>query len=176
MNRNAFLKNRDGSANLIRSLINFVIFGRFGDVEFFGNKSKGINNLAIGNRGYTGETHLRGLGVGDINSGGVLAFSRVSSLRKEVFEKEASSQKLLYSSNIQTSNNRRKELIVNIEKNLNNFQLQVDFTADENTLGLLGASGSGKSMTLRCIAGLEKPTRGNIVLNGRVLFDAKTQN
>jgi molybdate transport system permease protein len=40
-------------------------------------------------------------------------------------------------------------------------------------LGLLGASGSGKSLTLRCIAGLEKPNRGRIVLNGRILFDAK---
>ena len=69
--------------------------------------------------------------------------------------------------------NCRKELIVNIEKNLKSFQLQVEFTANGNTLGVLGASGSGKSMTLRCIAGLEKPSRGRIVLNERVLFDAK---
>ncbi len=39
-------------------------------------------------------------------------------------------------------------------------------------MGLLGASGSGKSMTLRCIAGLVKPDEGRIVLNGRVLFDS----
>jgi molybdate transport system permease protein len=37
---------------------------------------------------------------------------------------------------------------------------------------MLGASGSGKSMTLRCIAGLATPDRGRIVLNDRVLFDA----
>ncbi|MDR2785846.1 MAG: ATP-binding cassette domain-containing protein, partial [Treponema sp.] len=39
-------------------------------------------------------------------------------------------------------------------------------------LGILGASGSGKSMTLKCIAGIEKPDEGHIELNGRVLFDS----
>ncbi|MDR1128675.1 MAG: ATP-binding cassette domain-containing protein [Treponema sp.] len=39
-------------------------------------------------------------------------------------------------------------------------------------LGILGASGSGKSMTLKCIAGIEKPDEGRIELNGRVLFDS----
>ncbi|WP_414553121.1 molybdate ABC transporter permease subunit [Anabaena sp. CCY 0017] len=65
------------------------------------------------------------------------------------------------------------ELIVNVQKKLPDFTLDVDFTADKNPLGLLGASGSGKSMTLRCIAGLESPTQGKIVLNGRVLFDSE---
>mgnify|MGYP005851807111 CR=1 FL=1 len=63
-------------------------------------------------------------------------------------------------------------LHVQIEKQIPGFHLQVDFQADRQPLGLLGASGSGKSMTLRCIAGLETPTRGQIILNGRVLFDA----
>ena len=52
------------------------------------------------------------------------------------------------------------------------FTLDLDFTADDKTLGLLGASGSGKSMSLRCLAGLTTPTRGRIVLDGRVLFDS----
>ena len=39
-------------------------------------------------------------------------------------------------------------------------------------LGIIGASGSGKTMTLRAIAGLETPQRGRVVLNGRVLFDS----
>ncbi len=45
--------------------------------------------------------------------------------------------------------------------------------ADDHVLGLLGASGSGKSMILRCIAGIETPDTGIIVLNGRVLFDSE---
>ncbi len=169
-------KNIDGSANLIRKLINFVIFGQFKDVDFF--KSKRENKyLATISRGYTNETYASRFGIGEINSDGVLAFIRIPSLRKEVSKSEVFSQELSYlPSNFQKSsnrNNRRKELIVNIDKNLKNFQLQVDFIADGNTLGVLGASGSGKSMTLRCIAGLEKPNRGRIVLNERVLFDAK---
>lgn len=66
------------------------------------------------------------------------------------------------------------ELVVAIEKQLPEFHLKVQFRADHEPLGLLGASGSGKSMTLRCIAGLETPSQGRIVLNGRVLFDSKT--
>ncbi|MDA0267810.1 MAG: molybdate ABC transporter permease subunit [Cyanobacteria bacterium] len=66
------------------------------------------------------------------------------------------------------------ELTVQIETQLSAFQLQVNFHTDHQPLGLLGASGSGKTMTLRCIAGLDAPSRGRITLNGRVLFDAET--
>ena len=62
-------------------------------------------------------------------------------------------------------------LEVDIHKALATFPLTVRFTAGPDALGILGASGSGKSMTLRCIAGVETPDRGRIVLNGRVLFD-----
>ncbi|MBD2249707.1 molybdate ABC transporter permease subunit [Nostoc parmelioides] len=65
------------------------------------------------------------------------------------------------------------ELLVDIEKHLPSFHLKVAFTTDEQPLGLLGGSGAGKSMILRCIAGIETPTRGRIVLNGRVLFDSE---
>ncbi|MEH1842084.1 MAG: molybdate ABC transporter permease subunit [Nostoc sp.] len=64
-------------------------------------------------------------------------------------------------------------LFVNIEKILPSFDLKVAFTTDEQPLGLLGGSGAGKSMILRCLAGIEMPTRGRIVLNGRVLFDSE---
>ena len=64
------------------------------------------------------------------------------------------------------------ELAVQIEKQVPGFHLQVGFQTNREPLGLLGASGSGKSMTLRCIAGLETPSQGRIVLNGRVLFDS----
>ncbi|MBD2058642.1 molybdate ABC transporter permease subunit [Oculatella sp. FACHB-28] len=63
-------------------------------------------------------------------------------------------------------------LSVDIEKQLANFSLNTAFTAQQETLGLLGGSGSGKSMTLRCIAGVETPTKGRIVLNGQTLFDS----
>ena len=64
-------------------------------------------------------------------------------------------------------------LSVNIEKRLGAFTLKVAFEADDGVTALLGASGSGKSMTCRCIAGIEKPDRGRIVLDGRVLYDSR---
>lgn len=66
------------------------------------------------------------------------------------------------------------ELRVRIEKQLPEFALHVKFRTLKEPLGLLGASGSGKTMTLRCIAGLETPSQGRIVLNQRVLFDSAT--
>lgn len=62
---------------------------------------------------------------------------------------------------------------MDIEKDLSSFKLKVEIKQEKGTLGFLGESGSGKSMTLKCIAGLEKPTRGKIVLNDRVLFDSE---
>ena len=64
-------------------------------------------------------------------------------------------------------------LRVDIEKQLSNFALDLAFTAQQENLGILGGSGSGKSLTLRCIAGVERPTQGRIVLNGRTLFDSE---
>ncbi|XZO00540.1 MAG: molybdate ABC transporter permease subunit [Microcoleus sp.] len=63
-------------------------------------------------------------------------------------------------------------LLVDIEKQLSNFKLDTAFSAQQENLGILGGSGSGKSMTLRCIAGVDTPTTGRIVLNGRSLFDS----
>lgn len=63
-------------------------------------------------------------------------------------------------------------LSVDIRKSLGSFDLNVSFEAGNETLGLLGASGCGKSMTLRCIAGVEKPDSGRIVVNDRVMFDS----
>ena len=64
-------------------------------------------------------------------------------------------------------------LLVDIEKRLGSFRLRARFEAETGELmGLLGASGCGKSMTLKCIAGIEKPDSGRIVLDGETLFDA----
>ncbi len=67
----------------------------------------------------------------------------------------------------------RAELEVDIRKGHAGFNLDVSVGNRGRALGLLGASGSGKTMTLRCIAGLLTPDEGRIVLNGRVLFDSK---
>ncbi len=64
-------------------------------------------------------------------------------------------------------------LEVDIEKRLGGFCLQLAFQAESECLGILGGSGSGKSLTLKCIAGVETPTWGRIVLNGRTLFDSE---
>ncbi len=66
-------------------------------------------------------------------------------------------------------------LYVNIAKRLNQFNLQVEFNLENGLTGLMGASGSGKSMTLKCIAGIELPDSGKIVLDGKVLFDSEAK-
>lgn len=63
-------------------------------------------------------------------------------------------------------------LYVDVEKNYRGFHFKVQFETQQNITGILGASGSGKSMTLKCIAGIVRPDKGRIVLNGRVLFDS----
>jgi molybdate transport system permease protein len=62
-------------------------------------------------------------------------------------------------------------LAVDLHKKYPGFELATPFVARGGRLGLLGASGSGKSMTLRCIAGLERPDRGRVTLGDRVLLD-----
>ena len=63
-------------------------------------------------------------------------------------------------------------LHVDIRKRLGSFTLDVRFSAENGITSLLGASGCGKSMTLKCIAGIEKPDEGRIELDGTVLFDS----
>ncbi len=63
-------------------------------------------------------------------------------------------------------------LSVDIEKTLGDFHLNVSIEAEAGVTGILGASGCGKSMTLRCIAGIDTPDMGRIVFNGETLFDS----
>ena len=63
-------------------------------------------------------------------------------------------------------------LFVGIEKRLGDFHLQVSFEADNGITSLFGASGCGKSMTLKCIAGIVRPDRGKIILDGTTLYDS----
>lgn len=63
-------------------------------------------------------------------------------------------------------------LTVNIIKELPAFSLQIELSVKNEVLVVLGPSGSGKTTLLQCLSGLQKPRRGEIVLNGRVLFSS----
>ena len=63
-------------------------------------------------------------------------------------------------------------IYVDIKKNFGTFELAVKFRADDEIVALLGASGCGKSMTLKCIAGIVKPDEGVIAVDGVTLFDS----
>jgi ABC-type sulfate/molybdate transport systems ATPase subunit len=64
-------------------------------------------------------------------------------------------------------------LEVQIEMRLPDYTLSAAFRAGDAPLSILGPSAAGKTMTLRAIAGLERPSRGRVVLNGRILFDSE---
>jgi len=61
---------------------------------------------------------------------------------------------------------------VDIAERRGAFQLDVKFTADAPIVGLFGRSGAGKTTVVNAIAGVGKPSRGTIRVNGHVLFDA----
>lgn len=63
-------------------------------------------------------------------------------------------------------------LEVSVQKDLRGFSLDLSFSTGANCLGILGASGCGKSMTLQCVAGIRRPDWGRIELDGEVLFDS----
>lgn len=65
------------------------------------------------------------------------------------------------------------KLIVQIEKKTGDFFLKANFTVENEPFAILGASGSGKSMTLKCIAGIETPDKGRIQLGDKILFDSE---
>ena len=64
-------------------------------------------------------------------------------------------------------------LEVDIKKTFGSYSLDVSFKAEDEVFGLLGASGCGKSLTMRSIAGIETPDEGRIVVNGQVFFDSE---
>ena len=63
-------------------------------------------------------------------------------------------------------------LHVDIELNIGDFSLNVEFQCGRELISLFGCSGSGKSLTLEAIAGLRKPDRGQIAIDGRTVFDS----
>ena len=65
-----------------------------------------------------------------------------------------------------------KKLEVEIKKKLKNFDLDMSFYTEKGCLGILGASGCGKSMTLKAIAGIITPESGKISTENKVFFDS----
>ena len=64
-----------------------------------------------------------------------------------------------------------KRLYADIHKKIGEFDLNVLIESDADRVGILGESGSGKSMTLRSIAGIESVDSGHIEVDGRGLYD-----
>jgi molybdate transport system ATP-binding protein len=62
-------------------------------------------------------------------------------------------------------------LVVELEKKLGDFAINALF-ASEAATALFGPSGSGKTSVINMVAGLMKPDRGKITLDGDVLFDS----
>ncbi len=64
------------------------------------------------------------------------------------------------------------KLRIDIEKQFGSFSLNADCTVEGERIGLFGPSGSGKSTLVGLVAGLHKPDRGTILLDGEALFDS----
>lgn len=64
-------------------------------------------------------------------------------------------------------------LKIEIHKEIGNFQLNMKAKTDSKRIGILGASGCGKSMTLKCIAGIEKFSKGYVILDDEILADTE---
>lgn len=62
---------------------------------------------------------------------------------------------------------------IDVHKDWGSFTLDVKLHHEGGILGLLGASGCGKSKTLQCIAGIEKPDDGKVIVGARTLFDSE---
>ncbi len=54
------------------------------------------------------------------------------------------------------------------------FELNIHLEAQSGITVLFGSSGSGKTLTLNCLAGFVRPDEGRIVVDGQVYFDAAT--
>ncbi len=70
---------------------------------------------------------------------------------------------------------RSPALEMDVTRPLDSFTLHIHLRATRGAVGLLGASGAGKSMTLRLIAGVASAASGRIALNGVVLYDSEAR-
>lgn len=63
-------------------------------------------------------------------------------------------------------------LEMNVALRRGNFDLVSDLSIEDQSIGLLGRSGAGKSTILGLLAGTLVPQSGRIVLDGKILFDS----
>jgi molybdate transport system ATP-binding protein len=63
-------------------------------------------------------------------------------------------------------------LSVDVQKRLGDFSLSAKFETEHGVTALFGASGSGKTSLVNMIAGLLKPDKGRIAIDGDVMFDS----
>ena len=59
------------------------------------------------------------------------------------------------------------------KKKLGSFTLDMHLKSSNRRIGILGASGCGKSMTLKSIAGIVTPDEGRIIVDQKVVFDSE---
>lgn len=64
---------------------------------------------------------------------------------------------------------------IDIKKKLEDFCIELQIESSSKRIGILGASGCGKSMTLKMIAGIEKPDEGTIRIGSMVVFDSESR-
>lgn len=64
-------------------------------------------------------------------------------------------------------------LKINIEKTIDKFKLKIKFDFKKGVLGIIGESGSGKSMLLKCLSGIETINKGYIELDDKILYDSE---
>ena len=64
-------------------------------------------------------------------------------------------------------------LSVDIAHRQGNFMLETQFESAGRLTALFGPSGSGKSSLINIIAGLARPARGRVEVDGRVLVDTE---
>lgn len=62
-------------------------------------------------------------------------------------------------------------LALSLHKQLGEFRLRIAWAPQASRLAILGPSGSGKSLTLRLIAGVERCDSGTLIAGGRSIFD-----
>lgn len=63
------------------------------------------------------------------------------------------------------------ELQLQVAKQQGSFLLELELKVNGERIGVFGPSGSGKSTLVNLLAGLAKPDRGSILLDGKTLFE-----